>query len=218
MIPFQKDKRKAWYSSKLSDLVMIKQQAHVFDTSDLQFAFKQGMSTTMCTYLANEALSYYVNNDTTVYTLLLDASKAFDRVNYCMLFNKLIDKGMCPLVIRLLLYIYTNQQLQVSWNDKLSNTFSVRNGVRQGGIMSPLLFGVYIDGLLIKLKASGIGCTIGQKYCGALGYADDIKLLVPTLSGLIKMVKICKQYADRHDVVFNGPKSKLLIYNQSVND
>jgi hypothetical protein len=46
--------------------------------------------------------------------------------------------------------------------------------------MSPLLFGVYIHGLLIELKASGIGCTIGQRYCGALGYTDDVKLLVPT--------------------------------------
>jgi hypothetical protein len=90
--------------------------------------------------------------------------------------------------------------------------------VRPGGIISPLLFGVYINGLLNELNASGIGCTIGHKYCGALGYAGDVKLLVPTLSGLIKIVKICEQYAEQHDVVFNGPKSKLLIYSGSVND
>ena len=80
----------------------------------------------------------------TVHVLLLDASKAFDRVNYCMLFQKLIDKGMCPLVVRLLLHMYTHQKLQVRWNDVISNQFSVKNGVRQGGVMSPLLFGVYM--------------------------------------------------------------------------
>ena len=57
--------------------------------------------------------SYYVNNGSIVNVLLLDASKAFDRVNYCMLFKKLIDKGMCPLVVRLLLHMYIHQKLQV---------------------------------------------------------------------------------------------------------
>ena len=41
------------------------------------------------------------NNGSSVHVLLIDASKAFDRVNYCLLFKKLIDKGMCPLIVRL---------------------------------------------------------------------------------------------------------------------
>ena len=134
MVPFQKDKRKAHHSSdnytaltlgsiigKLYDAIIIKQQTGVFDTSDLQFGFKDGLSTTMCTFMVKETISYYVNNGSTVHVLLLDASKAFDRVNYCMLFQKLIDKGMCPLVVRLLLHMYTHQKLQVRWNDVISN-------------------------------------------------------------------------------------------------
>ena len=39
--------------------------------------------------------------------------------------------------------------------------------------MSPLLLGVYMDGLLEELKYLGIGCSIGQHFCGAVGYADD---------------------------------------------
>ena len=50
--------------------------------------------------------------------------------------------------------------------------------------MSPLLFGVYMDGLLEELKDHGIDCYIGQHFCGAAGYADDIILLCPTSSGL----------------------------------
>ena len=46
--------------------------------------------------------------------------------------------------------------------------------------MSPLLFGVYMDGLLEQLKDLGIGCYIEQHFCGAAGYADDIILLCPT--------------------------------------
>ena len=226
MIPLQKDRRSAHHCStnyraltlgsivgKLYDSIIINQQAHVFNTSELQFGFKEKSSTTQCTFLVNETISYYVNNGTPVYALLLDASKAFDRVNYILLFKKLIKKGMCPLVVRLLLNMYTRQQLQVRWNTNVSAPFTVTNGVRQGGVMSPLLFGIYVDGLLERLEKSGIGCNVGTKYCGAIGYADDVILLVPSISGLRKMINICEQYALEHDVIFNGKKSKLLLYD-----
>ena len=60
--------------------------------------------------------------------------------------------------------------------------------------MSPLLFGVYMDGLLDELKDLGIGCYIGQHFCGAAGYADDIILLCPTSSGLRKIIEVCEKY------------------------
>ena len=52
-------------------------------------------------------------------------------------------------------------------------------------MLSPLLVGVYMDGLLDELKDLGIGCYIGQHFCGAVGYADDIILLCPTSSRLM---------------------------------
>jgi hypothetical protein len=75
---------------------------------------------------------------------MLDATKAFDRVNYGKLFRKLLDRKLPPLVFRLLLYMYTNQKLCVKWNDYTSNTFSVINGVKQGGVLLLILFDVYI--------------------------------------------------------------------------
>ena len=125
---------------------------------------------------------------------------------------------MCPIIIRLLLNMYTQQKLQVKWNDVTSDQFNVSNGVRQGGIMSPLLFSIYIDDMLLELKNSGIGCVVGNYYCGAFGYADDIILLCPTITGLGHMIKICESYADKHFIKFNGTKSKLLIFGEKIND
>ena len=121
---------------------------------------------------------------------------------------------MCPLTIRLLLSMYTNQKLQVKWNNCKSHKFNVTNGVRQGGVLSPRLFSVYVDELLEKLKINGAGCHIGHYYVGALGYADDIILLCPSLSGMHDMIKTCEEYAKDHQILFNGKKSKYLIFGK----
>ena len=200
--------------SKLLDIVILNRQADVLDTSELQFGFKEKSSTTMCTFMVLETIAYYKSRGSKVHMVLLDASKAFDRVDYIKLFDKLIDRGMCPLTVRLLLNMYTHQQLQVKWNSCKSPKFKVTNGVRQGGVLSPRLFSVYIDELLERLKINGVGCHIGHNFIGALGYADDIVLLCPSLSGLKDMIQICEEYAKEHNILFNGKKSKYLIFGK----
>ena len=71
---------------KILDLIILYKEANTLFSSNLQFGFKNGLSTTHCTFLLQETVSYYNYNHTNVYTLLLDASKAFDRVKYCKLF------------------------------------------------------------------------------------------------------------------------------------
>ena len=200
--------------SKIMDIVIKKQQSESLNTSDLQFGFKEKSSTSMCTFMVLETIEYYRSKGSNVHALLLDASKAFDRVNYIKLFNKLLDKGMCPFTVRLLINMYTSQKLQVKWNDKLSNKFDVTNGVRQGGVLSPLLFSIFVDDLLINLKNNGTGCYMGQYFVGALGYADDIILLSPTVFALKQMIKICEEYANEHSILFNGNKSKYLVFGK----
>ena len=200
--------------SKLLDIIIKNKQTDALKTSDLQFGFKEKSSTSMCTFAVLETIEYYKSNGSNVHVLLLDASKAFDRVNFIKLFEKMLKKGMCPLTVRLLLNMYTEQKLQVKWNDILSDKFEVTNGVRQGGVLSPLFYSLYIDDLLEKLKLNGIGCHMGHHFVGAFGYADDLILLSPSLTGLMNMIKICEDYACEHDIIFNGKKSKYLIFGK----
>ena len=80
--------------------------------------------------------------------------------------------------------MYTNQTLRVKWGSVISESFTVMNGVKQGRVLSPVLFAVYTDGLLLRLQESGIECHMGGHYAGALAYADDIALISPSMTCL----------------------------------
>lgn len=145
----------------------------------------------------------------------LDASKAFDRVEYGKLFQLLIDRRLPSHIIRLLLNMYTGQQVRVFWNGIYSHGFSVMNGVKQGAIISPILFCVYLDTLLVRLKEAGVGCYLGMYFVGALAYADDVVLLSPSASAMRRMLLICDQFAAEYNVVFNVNKTKCLNLRSS---
>jgi hypothetical protein len=83
--------------------------------------------------------------------------------------------------------------LSVSWNSKKSDELPVSNGVRQGGVLSPILFTVYIDDLLLELEKQGIGCHWNKHFVGAVCYADDITLLEPSPSVLCLMLNLIVQ-------------------------
>ncbi len=72
-----------------------------------------------------ETVNYYNFNRSNVYVLLLDATKAFYQVKYCKLFRELSNRHMSPLVIRLLMYMYTNLRLRVRWGDEMYGQFGV---------------------------------------------------------------------------------------------
>ena len=87
-----------------------------------------------------ESLAYYVNDDISVFCTLLDASKAFDRLHYCKSFRLLIDRQVPACVIRVLLNFYTGNFVRVCWSSISSDHFVAINGVKQGGVLSPVLF------------------------------------------------------------------------------
>ena len=169
---------------KVIDILIIGDYQDNLVTSELQFSFKPEHSTNMCTSIFKEVCSYYNARNSDVYVCLLDASKAFDRVHYGKLFALLEKRNLPVLVRRLLLDMYTRQRVQALWKKSKSDVFTVNNGVKQGGILSPILFCVYIDELLTRINNSGLGCHIGHKSYAGLGYADDVTVLTTSVKAL----------------------------------
>ena len=187
-----------------------------FITSDLQFGFKSGFSTTLCTGVMKSVINRYLNKGSKVYACLIDASKAFDTVDHGILFSKLLERRMPKPIVRLLLQWYKSQKLCVRWLGKSSDHFEVSNGVRQGGVLSPILFTIYLDGLLDSLRTSGRGCYWEDHFSGAFCYADDLTILAPSPDALRKMLALCEQYAQAHGIQFNADKTQLICFRRTA--
>ena len=200
--------------SKILDIIILSRYRDKLNTSDLQFAFKRGHSTAMCTLVLKEIVRYYYNNGSNVFSCYIDATITFDRVRYDKLFNLLIDRGIPPIIVRSMLDLYVRQSLKTHWRGYMSDEFRTTNGIRQGGVISPVLFCIYIDELLIRLEKYGEGCWIGNQFFGAIGYADDLTLLSPTVTSLSKMIKICEEFSNEYNVKYNPDKTVCLLFSK----
>ncbi|CAL4244830.1 unnamed protein product, partial [Meganyctiphanes norvegica] len=128
--------------SKLLEIILLERLSTFLLTSSHQFGFKAKHSTDACIYVLKEAIERYTGQKSSVYLCFLDASKAFDRVNHHVLFDKLIKRGVPGYLVRILIFWYANQKMSIRWGNIMSDSFYVSNGVRQGGILSPHLFNV----------------------------------------------------------------------------
>jgi hypothetical protein len=201
--------------SKVLELLILDRCEEYLVTTDNQFGFKKKHSVDMCVYVLSEAIEYFKQRNTTVFVTYLDATKAFDRVNHWTLFKKLLDRGVPAFLVRILAFWYSNQSMCVKWGDLFSEKFYVSNGVRQGGILSPSLFNVYMDDLSKQLSSINTGCSIGGNLINHLGYADDMCLMTLTPGGMQKLLNVCRQYGVKHDVIYHKKKTVCMIFKPS---
>ena len=148
---------------------------------------------------------------------MLDAiiSKEFDHIRSDKLFSILFDKGNPHIIIRILLDMNEKQQVRAAWNHNFSDYFTVKNGIRQSDIISPILYTIYADELIKRLQSLNVGCHIGHLYAGVICYADDTAVLIPSIKGLQKMLWVCEDFGADYDTLYNERKIKCIRFTQN---
>ena len=84
--------------------------------------------------LLKELLRFYRDHNTNMHVCFLDATKAFDRVDYAVLFQKLLSRNVLGYIVIFLWNWYSKRCARILWAGILSDSFKICNGVRQGGI------------------------------------------------------------------------------------
>ena len=186
-------------------------------TNDNQFRFKSGHSTDLCIYALSEFIEYFKSRSTSVYVAFLDASKAFDKISHWTFFRKLIDRKVPIYLVKILCYWYQHQIMSVRWGCSISKGFNVTNGVRQGGVLSPTLFNVYMDGLSNILNNCTTGGFLGGKRINHMLYANDLCIVRLSSAGLQNLLSICDKHCVSHSITFNVKKSVCMFFKSSVN-
>ena len=181
-------------------------------THDHQFRFKSKHSTDMCIFTVKSIAKYYTRQNSPVYTCFLDASKAFDRINHWTLLRKLIDYQFPLLIVRILHFWYQMQLVCIKWGTAVSQYFRISNGVRQGVILSPKLFALYMNGLSSALLHHKAGCYINEQCMNHIMYADDICVMAPTAIALQKLLDVWFEYSIANDLLFNPVKSVRIVF------
>ncbi|MES9883123.1 MAG: reverse transcriptase family protein [Sedimenticola sp.] len=186
--------------------------------SALQGGFQKGLSCIMTSFLLRECISYSKEQGSKLYVCFLDSQKAFDKVWHDGLFFKLNELGISEPELNAIMNMYDGMTGSVRYKHFNSKTFKVLQGTRQGGIISPFFYLVYIDALLRELEHCNCGMTFYDTNCSSPTVADDMVLVSYSKNGLQTMMNICNEYSCKWRYKYNCSKCNVIVFHESKNN
>jgi hypothetical protein len=150
-------------------------------------------------------------------TCFIDIKKAFDRVFRDGIWKRMRERGMGGKIERVVRALYRSIESCVLVDGLKTDWFGVDVGVRQGCVLSPVLFSMYIDGLARELKDRGLGVKIDDgEVVSCLLYADDIVMFAESESQLQTMVDVALEYSRKWRFELSKKKTQVVVFGGSV--
>ena len=150
-----------------------------------------------------------------LWNYLLSISKAFDKIPRHILLKKLVDHGVTGKFYDIIVNMYKNDKSCVKINGKLSPEFNSLTGVKQGCIMSPLLFNIFMSDLPSALCQEDNVMLDNTTKINCILWADDILILSETEEGLQKSLQNLHEYCNTNKLSVNMDKTQCMIFNKS---
>ena len=169
---------------KIFEHCFLKRFSNFLTSNDNQFGFKRRLGCNHAVYTTRKIVDNIVKCGGTASLCSIDLSKAFDKVNHHALYIKLMQRQLPVQLLDLIENLLVNCSSTVRWLSTYSSFFEVHYGVRQGSVLSPFLFAVYVDDIVSKRRI--------DYYSAIVLYADDILLIAQSVSELQKMLECCE--------------------------
>ena len=150
-----------------------------------------------------------------IYSCFIDLSKAFDTVQRDLLLEKLQKVGVTGNFFNIIRNIYTNDQAFIKLDGKITQPFSINQGVRQGCVLSPLLFNIFMADLANSLNDTDIGLMFEKVKMNSLFWVDDIVLFAKTPQELERLLNMVATYCNGNKLTVNCKKTKCMIFNKT---
>ena len=106
---------------------------------------------------------------------------------------------------------YTEPKSMVKLNGSLSHQFSLCRGVRQGSVLSPILFLLVMDPLLQQMESKNLGPSLAGQFMGASAHADDVRTVTSSLHCLEKQAGLVQTFAHQNGLSLNIQKCEVMI-------
>ena len=194
---------------KLFERILIDKYGGYFQSSHCQFSYKAKVSTEDAVSSIKETVRYYNDEGSDVFCAFLDSSKAFDKVVHEEAFLELMCRGAPRRLLDIVESLLRGCTYRIRGGDECIRAVT---GVKQGSVLSPLLFNLYMDNVSTYLVSRNLGCFYGKMYRGVTQYADDIVLSAPSPSALQKMLDVFSIFSNDKDIVLNVSKSRVLVW------
>ena len=184
--------------------------------NDTQFGFRNGVKTREALFSLNVLTQQCRDVNYDVYACFVDYRKAFDCVNHEKMVAVLKEAGIDRSDIRIITHLYWAQTAEVKISGQASDQIQIKKGVRQGCVLSPLLFNIYSEAVFREAltEASG-GVIVNGKIINNLRYADDTVLLASSEAELQLMVEAVAHYSARWGLFMNIAKTKVMVFAKS---
>src|SRR6266516_1440953 len=147
---------------------------------------------------------YFNKRGSTLSVACVDIKKAFDKANIWGILRLLQQNHIAPNIIEVLKQWFLMSSARVKWNGILSEPVFLSSGVRQGGVLSPLLFSAYVDVVLSELGKSSLGCFINKRCFNSFMYADDLILLSISVADLQSLLSLSVEIFGTLDLQINA--------------
>jgi len=176
-----------------------------------QGGFRSGRSTVDQALILHEALLRRKRAGKNTFLCFVDFRKAFDTVWHEGLWKRMWDTGIRGKAWRVTRNLYSSINACVKLGDKTSRNVSMRQGVRQGCPLSPILFNLFVEALAERLRKSGFGAKINGIDLESLLYADDVVLLGESTADLQGMIDVVDKFCRQWRMEINLKKSEVMV-------